>query len=122
MPASQFENKMVIAVRKDLKLSPGKLAAQVAHAAVNCALSAKKKKADWFDRWYAEGQKKVVVKVNDLKELLELKMAAESAGLVTSLITDAGMTELPPNTTTCLGIGPAPDNLIDKVTGHLGLM
>jgi PTH2 family peptidyl-tRNA hydrolase len=122
MPASQFENKMVIAVRKDLKLTPGKLAAQVAHAAVNCALSSKKRKTEWFDRWYAEGQKKVVVKVNDLKELLELKMAAESAGLVTSLITDAGMTELPPNTTTCLGIGPAPDNIIDKVTGHLGLM
>jgi len=122
MPVAQFENKMVIAVRKDIKLSPGKLAAQVAHAAVNCALSAKKRKTDWYERWYAEGQKKVVVKVKDLKELLELKMAAESAGLVTSLITDAGMTELPPNTTTCLGIGPAPDNLIDKVTGHLGLM
>ena len=122
MPTAQFENKMVIAVRKDIKLSPGKLAAQVAHAAVNCALSAKKRKTDWYERWYAEGQKKVVVKVKDLKELLELKMAAESAGLVTSLITDAGMTELPPNTTTCLGIGPAPDNLIDKVTGHLGLM
>jgi PTH2 family peptidyl-tRNA hydrolase len=122
MPAAQFENKMVIAVRKDIKLSPGKLAAQVAHAAVNCALGAKKRKTDWYERWYAEGQKKVVVKVKDLKELLELKMAAESAGLVTSLITDAGMTELPPNTTTCLGIGPAPDNLIDKVTGHLGLM
>ena len=122
MPAAQFENKMVIAVRKDLKLSPGKLAAQVAHAAVNCALASKKRKTDWFDRWYDEGQKKVVVKVNGLKELLELKMAAESAGLVTSLITDAGMTELPPNTTTCLGIGPAPDSLIDKVTGHLGLM
>ncbi len=122
MPAAHFENKMVIAVRKDLKLSPGKLAAQVAHAAVNCALSSKKRKVEWFDRWYEEGQKKVVVKVNDLKELLELKMAAESAGLITSLITDAGMTELPPNTTTCLGIGPAPDNLIDKVTGHLGLM
>lgn len=122
MPASQFENKMVIAVRKDLKLSPGKLAAQVAHAAVNCALSSKKRKAVWFERWYTEGQKKVVVKVKDLQELLELKMTAERAGLITSLIMDAGMTELPPNTTTCLGIGPAPDNLIDKVTSHLGLM
>jgi len=118
----KFDNKMVIAVRKDLKLSSGKLAAQVAHAAVNCALAAKRKKADWFDRWYSEGQKKVVVKVASLDELLRLKVAAEDAGLVTSIITDAGLTELPPGTTTCLGIGPAPEDIVDKVTGHLGLM
>jgi PTH2 family peptidyl-tRNA hydrolase len=113
---------MIIVVRKDLKLSPGKMAAQVAHAAVNCALIAKKRSPMYFDAWYNEGQKKAVVKVNSLLELHEIKAAAEAAGLVTSLIVDAGMTELPPNTTTCLGVGPAPDNLIDKVTGHLGLM
>jgi PTH2 family peptidyl-tRNA hydrolase len=107
-----FNYKMVIVVRKDIKMSPGKMAAQVAHAAVNCALIAKKR----------EGQKKAVLKVNSLLELHEIKAAAEAAGLVVSLIVDAGMTELPPNTTTCLGIGPAPENLIDKVTGHLGLM
>ena len=118
----KFEYKMVIAVRKDLKLSTGKMAAQVAHAAVNCAFASKRKKADWFNTWYDEGQKKVVVKVSSLDELLRLKVQAEDAGLVTSLITDAGMTELPPHTTTCLGIGPAPDSVIDKVTGHLGLM
>lgn len=91
----KFENKMVIAVRKDLKLTSGKLAAQVAHAAVNCALASKKKRPEWFERWYAEGQKKVVVKVASLEELLRLKVEAEDAGLVTSLITDAGLTELP---------------------------
>jgi PTH2 family peptidyl-tRNA hydrolase len=119
---NRMSNKMVIVVRKDLKLSPGKMAAQVAHAAVNCALMAKRRTPDWFDRWYGEGQKKVVVKAADLKELFALKMTAENAGIVTSLITDAGLTELPPNTTTVLGIGPAPDEVIDKVTGHLGLM
>lgn len=117
-----FELKMVIVVRKDLKISPGKMAAQVAHAAVNCALASKKKKPVNFERWYNEGQKKVVVKVQDLAELYKVKQAAEDLGLVTSLITDAGMTELPPNTTTCLGIGPAPNAEVDRVTGHLGLM
>jgi PTH2 family peptidyl-tRNA hydrolase len=118
----EFDNKMVIVVRKDLKLSPGKLAAQVAHAAVNCALASKRKRSVNFERWYGEGQKKVVVKVNDLAELYQIKQAAEDAGLTTSLITDAGLTELPPNTTTCLGIGPAPNADVDRVTGHLGLM
>lgn len=118
----RFEYKMVIAVRKDLRLSPGKLAAQVAHAAVNCAFASKRRMPKWFEPWYAEGQKKVVVKVASLDELLRLKVQAEDAGLTTSLIADAGMTELPPGTVTCLGIGPAPEEAIDKVTGHLGLM
>ncbi|HOE52731.1 MAG TPA: peptidyl-tRNA hydrolase Pth2 [Methanomassiliicoccales archaeon] len=118
----EFELKMVIVVRKDLKLSPGKMAAQVAHAAVNCALASKKRRPINFDRWYSEGQKKVVLKAQDLNELIQIKQAAEDAGLVTSLITDAGLTELPPNTTTCLGIGPAPNAEMDRITGHLGLM
>ena len=117
-----MEHKMVIVVRKDIKLSPGKMAAQVAHAAVNCALSAKKRQPDRFDAWYEEGQKKVVVKARDLQELYEIKEMAESSGLINSLITDAGHTELPPGTITCLGVGPAPEKEIDKVTGHLGLM
>ena len=53
---------MVIVVRKDIKLSPGKMAAQVAHAAVNCALIAKKRSPMYFDAWYNEGQKKAVLK------------------------------------------------------------
>jgi peptidyl-tRNA hydrolase, PTH2 family len=117
-----MEYKMVIVVRGDLKISAGKMAAQVAHAAVNCAFAAKKRTPDWFDRWYAEGQRKVVVKVPTLDELYEVKSSAEALKLVTSLITDAGMTEIPPNTVTCLGIGPGPSDIIDKVTGHLKLV
>lgn len=117
-----MEYKMVIAVRSDLKLSPGKMAAQVAHAAVNCAMLTSKKKPEWYREWYRKGQKKVVVKVNDLNELYDLKMRAEAVDLVCSLITDAGHTELPPGTVTCLGIGPAPEEIIDRITGHLRLM
>lgn len=116
------EYKMVIVVRGDIKLSPGKMAAQVAHAAVNCAFSAKKNYKDWFDGWYDEGQKKVVVKVKNMEELRELQDEARKSKLPHSLITDAGHTQLPPGTVTCLGIGPAPESMIDKVTGHLTLM
>ncbi|MFO7619373.1 MAG: peptidyl-tRNA hydrolase Pth2 [Thermoplasmata archaeon] len=115
------ECKMVIVVRNDIKLSPGKMAAQVAHAAVNCALSAKKNYRDYFDEWYDEGQKKIVVKVKGLDELRELQALARAAKLPHSLITDAGHTQLPPGTVTCLGIGPGPETAIDKITGHLKL-
>ncbi|MDG6225318.1 MAG: peptidyl-tRNA hydrolase Pth2 [Candidatus Thermoplasmatota archaeon] len=118
----QFQNKLVIAVRSDLKLSPGKLAVQVAHASVSCALETKSKKGRWFKDWYREGQKKVVVKVADKEALFELLAFASELGIIASLIKDAGLTEIDPGTVTCLGIGPAPVVEIDKVTGALPLL
>ncbi len=117
----EMEYKLVIVIRDDLKMTPGKLAAQVAHAAVTCALEAKARKAKWFSEWYREGQRKVVLRAGDVEELRSLKELAARAGLPIALISDAGLTELPPNTTTCLGIGPAPQNLIDPITGSLPL-
>ena len=119
---SDFEYKLVVVVRQDLKLSVGKLAVQVAHAAVECALSTKKHKALWFSRWDAEGAKKVVVKVPVLQDFFPLKEQAESLGIAAVIIADAGLTEIPPGTETVLGLGPAPNNIIDQVTGDLALL
>ncbi len=114
-----MEYKLVIAVREDLKLSPGKLAAQVGHATVDCVLTSRKNNIKWFKKWYSEGQKKVVLKVSSLDELYELKAQAKRNRLPLALISDAGLTELPPGTVTCLGIGPGPNKVIDNVTGDL---
>jgi len=119
---AEGEYKMVIAVRADLKLSKGKTAAQAAHAAVNCAFASKKKDPAAFDGWYSSGQRKVVVKVADQKELFDVKMAAEAHGIVCSVITDAGRTEIPAGTITCLGVGPGKEQDIDKVTGNLSML
>ncbi len=115
-------HKMVIVTRNDLKLSKGKLAAQVAHAAVDCALKAQKYDKRAFDDWHKLGQKKTVLKVNGEKDFYPLKVAAERAGLSTSLIKDAGHTEIPAGTVTVLGIGPGDELTLDKVTGHLSLL
>jgi peptidyl-tRNA hydrolase, PTH2 family len=114
--------KMVIVTRKDLKLSPGKLAAQVAHAAVECAFATKKKNKKWYTKWNAEGAKKAVVKTEEVEDFYILKDKAESLHISTALISDAGLTQIPPGTKTVLGIGPAPDNIIDQVTGELSLL
>ncbi len=117
----EMEYKLVVVVRDDLKMSGGKLAVQVAHAAVSCAIQAKARKSEWFSSWFKEGQRKVVVKVKSLEELLALKERASRAGIPNEMVTDAGLTELPPSTTTCLGIGPAPESQIDPITGALPL-
>ena len=119
---SDFEYKMVIVTRSDLSLSAGKLAAQVSHAAVTCTLLTKKNKPEWFAKWQREGAKKVVVKVETLEEFFPLKEKAEKLGITTNIVTDAGHTEIPEGTQTVLGIGPAPSNLIDQVTGELALL
>lgn len=118
----RFVYKLVIAVRTDLKLSPGKMAVQVAHAAVSCSILSRERDRKTFDAWYGEGQKKVVVKVKSVDDLYVLRDAARARGLTSSLIADAGLTEVPPGTLTCLGIGPAKDVDIDPVTGELALM
>ena len=117
-----FEYKMVIVTRKDLLLSPGKLAAQVAHAAVACALETKKQKSKWFNKWMNEGGKKAVVKVSNIDDFFVLKEKADNSDIVSFIITDAGHTEIPAGTETVLGIGPGPSNIIDSITGDLPLL
>ena len=116
------EAKMVIVVRADLKMSKGKAAAQAAHAAVNCAFASKKKDSKTFDKWMDSGQRKVVLKVQDERQLFEIKAMADAAGLINSIITDAGRTEIAPGSVTCIGIGPSTDSVLDKITGGLSML
>ncbi|MBP2030999.1 PTH2 family peptidyl-tRNA hydrolase [Methanohalophilus levihalophilus] len=114
-----FQYKQCIVIREDLKLSRGKLAVQVAHAAVSSMRGATDNDVK---KWMREGQKKVVLKAPTEKDLFRLKTEAEMQGLSASLIRDAGLTEIPPNTVTALGIGPAKADDIDRVTGDLKLL
>ena len=111
--------KQVILVRADLKMSKGKLAAQVGHASVESMIKSHK---DDVEKWRDQGMKKSVLKVSSRQQLYYYKRKAEDAGLVVGLIIDAGHTELKPGTPTCLGIGPDKEDKIDAVTGKLKLM
>ncbi len=111
--------KQAIIIRTDLKLSKGKLAAQASHAAVAALEKADKKMAEG---WKREGQKKVVLKVKNEAELVALKEKCSKLKINCSLIRDAGMTEVAPGTITALGIGPDKEEIINKVTGSLGLL
>lgn len=116
-----MEYKQAIVVRADLQMGKGKIAAQSAHASLAAFEKTQEKNAEWANEWKMQGQQKVVLKVVSKKELLELFEQAKTT-LPCALIKDAGHTQVEPGEITCLGIGPAPENLIDKFTGKLKLL
>jgi PTH2 family peptidyl-tRNA hydrolase len=144
---STMENdyvKQVIVIRKDLRMRKGKVAAQAAHAAMKVLLDRMefheyaKGSTIWegcyvmhmtlFEseplmRWIKGAFTKIVVYVDNEKEMLNLKRKAEDAGLLTALITDAGRTEFHgERTNTAIAIGPAWDSELEPITGDLPLL
>jgi len=113
--------KQVIVVRTDLDMGKGKIAAQVGHACVLGEEHVRKSNPEWFSQWW-EGQEKIVLKVSSLKELEQVKRDAIELDLPWSEVTDAGHTQISPGTTTCISLGPAPEEKIDKITGDLKLL
>jgi PTH2 family peptidyl-tRNA hydrolase len=111
--------KQIIVMRADLKMSRGKIAAQACHA---CLGAYKKADDRVLKKWETEGEKKVVLKVNDLEELFEIYELSKATNMPIYLVHDAGHTELPKSTITCLGIGPDEDEKIDKITQDLKLL
>jgi PTH2 family peptidyl-tRNA hydrolase len=119
---SQFKYKMVIVMRTDLNMSLGKTVAQACHAAVACSETSKRNQTKHWRKWRDEGGKKVALEADSHDELEELAIMAEQLDLTYELIQDAGHTEVPPGTTTCIGIGPNLEHMVDKVTGNLPLL
>jgi len=111
--------KLVLIVRKDLKMGVGKIASQCSHASV---LAYQKSSRVSLLKWALSGQKKVVLQCPDEKALLELKDEAKKNRILTNIIHDAGHTQVAPNTATVLAIGPAKEQLLDEITGHLKLL
>ena len=138
-----YKSKMMIVMRRDLKMRKGKIAAQAGHACVEAVLMALKKENRLNDiekssdgveltldkktntplsEWFHYGCAKVCVYVDSEAELLDIARKATERGILSAMITDAGMTEfhgIP--TKTCLALEPLPCDIADELTGHLNL-
>lgn len=111
--------KQVIVVNESLVLPTGKLAAQVAHAAVAAFLQADRPAQE---AWLNEGMPKIVVAARSETQLRELEKQAAEVGIPAAAIHDAGRTVVAAGTLTCIGLGPAVPAEIDKITGALPLL
>lgn len=137
--------RQLIIARKDLNMSAGKLAAQVAHASFafisqqirntpaietlsgyNVALLIDK---DTMNNWFKGIFIKTVCEARNKDQLLKAKTIAEELGMIEGkdffLIKDACNTELTPEefdengigrTLTCIGFKPLPDEIAWKIS------
>jgi PTH2 family peptidyl-tRNA hydrolase len=136
------KTKQIIVVRRDLKMKHGKMAAQVAHAAMS--FLTREGRVGWqadmlndvfmndddsIDKhngairdWLANSFTKVVLGVDSEEELRELEEKAVESGVMAHLVVDNGRTvfnNIP--TPTCLALGPDWNENLDELVGHLKL-
>lgn len=126
--------KQVIVLRKDLGMRPGKCVAQGSHASLGAAIqgatfgedgdgyvmTVKVSKETYH--WFKSEFTKICCSVNSEQELLDLHAKALEAGLPSVLIKDAGHTVFHGVPTyTAIAVGPASEEDINSVTGHLKL-
>lgn len=110
--------KMVLIVRMDLEMSPGKVAAQSVHAALGCTGISS---PEIVNRWQQRGETVICLKCADIDEMNGLKSAADQCGLKTYAVYDAGRTEVASGSQTVVAIGPDAVSKIDSITRHLKL-
>ncbi len=103
-------------------MSTGKKCAQSSHASVSASDLVRVQNKNIWKNWKNTGQKKVVLKIQSIEQLKEIVVKLESNKLPYFIVNDAGLTQLPPGTTTAVGIGPALSTKIDKITGDLKLL
>ena len=115
---SDMKYKQAIVVRSDLEMSMGKFGVQCAHASEE---SVAVTNPEIVDKWREEGFRKIVLQVPDEKAFISIFAECVQHGVSCFLVEDFGLTELEPNTVTCLGIGPDVNEKIDKITGRLKL-
>jgi len=113
--------KQVIIFRSDLKIGKGKMAAHAAHAGITGYERVMSKKPSVVKEWLSEGQKKIVLKVENEHEMIELYERIKR-NVPAELIRDAGHTQVEPGTLICLVIGPWEDKEIDKFIEGMKLL
>ncbi|KAF8624809.1 hypothetical protein AX15_005696 [Amanita polypyramis BW_CC] len=106
--------KLVLVVRTDLGMTPGKVAAQCGHATLACYKALIRKNPVLLQHWELTGQAKIALKAKSEQQLLELEAIAKSLNICARSIHDAGHTQVEAGTRTVLGIGPAPVELVNQ--------
>lgn len=121
------EVRMALVIRQDLGMQKGKIAAQCCHAALGCyrMIATDPSRSSYnpvmVNRWLRGGQAKITLKCPNKDVMDELYAKAISLGVNAIVIHDAGRTQIAAGSATVLGLGPAPKDILDQITGELKL-
>lgn len=107
-----------IIINNSLGMKKGKMVAQGCHASIAVL---EKVNLKIIDEWKNQGMKKIVLKVNSTKELLELFQKIKKE-LPCALITDAGKTQIVSGSKTAFACGPIEEEKGKKYFGELKLL
>lgn len=103
---------MYIIANRGLKMSPGKLAAQVAHAAVEAYRISDDK---MVERWYRGGHHtKIVLAADDEMAMANMEKYLKERGFKVKQIIDEGRTEIKAFSRTAIGV-----EIVNKTDPHV---
>lgn len=113
---------MLFIVNGSLAMSSGKMAAQVAHCAIDLHQEILNRRMQALNFWMISGRRKIVLRGDSPEELLDIQQRISmNKSVVSALIQDAGRTEIARGSITCLGLFGT-DSQLDSTTGHLRLL
>lgn len=123
--------KQIIVAREDLCMTPGKLAAQVAHASMGALINKREMLpgptmvvdlTEDGHEWLLNSFTKIVLGASSQEQLEEIALRCHENNVYCAIIEDNGRTEFNGEpTVTCLGIEPLEAEKVDKITGNLRL-
>jgi PTH2 family peptidyl-tRNA hydrolase len=103
---------MYIFANRGLKMSPGKLAAQCCHAAIEAYIVSDD---DMIRRWRHGGHyTKIILQAEDEQQMANIEQYLQERGFKTKQIIDEGRTEVRPFSRTALGVA-----IVDKDKPHV---
>lgn len=120
-------------------MQKGKVAAQCGHAAVAAYATALIQQPELLNHWMNTGRTmrrngyfhiylshilggaKVTLRLNSEEEMLEIHKKAKQMGILSSIVRDAGHTQVAPGSKTVIAIGPAPKTVLEQITKDLAL-
>jgi len=123
-------------MRTDLGMSKGKMCVQTGHASILAYIQAfctNHPNDNLAGDWVGEGQFKAVLKcpeeyidgpviITQENQLQMMARKSKDTGLPVVEVYNLGKTQVEPNTLTCIAIGPALCEDVDKITGGLSLL